>query len=493
MNSEVMKYKFVYFKVYIYCLILSTIGVTILSTSTSPIYAEPQMVDAGIFLTIGKYWTEGLVPYINLWDCKGPFQFLINYLGFILTGTRTGVYMMEIMANSFSLYISYFIFRTELSSTRSALYVLLVLLSGAAIWSDGSFVEEYCLPFLMLSFYLAYLWVKKSRDHRDCHHPPLYAFVYGVTFGICLFSRLTNALGLSGLILFVTITLIVQKKYKDLSLNIIFFLIGFCVISLPFIVYFYYKNALSEMWYGTLLYGIEYANNSHSELPLLVYLQLFIRSFYNCFLLFTLSIIALILKIRRSEHILWGLSTGLLLLWYINSNCFPHYGYLSLPFLCIFLLDLHLISEETIMSGRIIKRFVPYFFIFIVVAACAHGYVCLINGNKSYPKLAMYKELLSKIPSKDMEYFVAYNSNLDIYYYLNIKPCYRFFVLQEFQPAFGKSYSIQLQKEYSSLKAKWILIDTSVFKPIMIKNLLAMHYFVFERKNELVLYKKRQE
>lgn len=46
-----------------------------LSTSTSPLYNIPYAGDTAMFQTIGKYWAEGSLPYVDLWDSKGPLIF----------------------------------------------------------------------------------------------------------------------------------------------------------------------------------------------------------------------------------------------------------------------------------------------------------------------------------------------------------------------------------------------------------------------------------
>lgn len=68
-----------------------------LSTSTSPLYNIPYAGDTAMFQTIGKYWAEGSLPYVDLWDSKGPLIFAVNALGYLLTGQRWGIMIIQVI------------------------------------------------------------------------------------------------------------------------------------------------------------------------------------------------------------------------------------------------------------------------------------------------------------------------------------------------------------------------------------------------------------
>ena len=61
-----------------------------------------------------------------------------------------------------------------------------------------------------------------------------------------------------------------KKKWLNLFHNAISFIIGFLVLSVPFVVYFWAKGALYEMWYGTILYNIDYLTESNRGLKSII-------------------------------------------------------------------------------------------------------------------------------------------------------------------------------------------------------------------------------
>ena len=64
---------------HVICLfIISTITILILSTSTSFLYSYYEQLDSIVFQQIGKEWLNGVLPYRDIWDLKGPLIFLLN-------------------------------------------------------------------------------------------------------------------------------------------------------------------------------------------------------------------------------------------------------------------------------------------------------------------------------------------------------------------------------------------------------------------------------
>ena len=72
-----MKKNIKYMK-YIVYLIVSIFMILVLSKSTSPLYDGSYTIDSGLFIVVGKAIIRGYIPYVDLFDHKGPIIFLIN-------------------------------------------------------------------------------------------------------------------------------------------------------------------------------------------------------------------------------------------------------------------------------------------------------------------------------------------------------------------------------------------------------------------------------
>ena len=80
----------------VFCFILACIFGSLL-LATSFLYENWFPLDNAIFQIIGRGWVEGKIPYVDLWDQKGPLIYFINALGYWLTGNQTGIFLIEIL------------------------------------------------------------------------------------------------------------------------------------------------------------------------------------------------------------------------------------------------------------------------------------------------------------------------------------------------------------------------------------------------------------
>ena len=276
---------------YFLLLVVAVVFVSAFSVSTSFLYPYPDTLDSDVFQIIGKYWARGSIPYIDLWDQKGPIIYFINAVGYRITGSKTGVYILQIMFLFADLCILYRVFRSRLSVKNSFVVIVLFLFSLAQLYGAGNGVEEYILPFLLIGFYLQYKWVKSYVYDDENQHNPKWAFLYGFILAFSLLTRLTNALGICLGAAFIGVMLALNREWKNLFYNIAAFIVGFVLLFIPFASYFYVNNAFDEMWYAMITYNMEYASNASNIVtiksfllnllsPISAYMCLIVSSFF---------------------------------------------------------------------------------------------------------------------------------------------------------------------------------------------------------------------
>lgn len=172
--------------VYLFLLFTGFIFVLNFSYSTSPLTPYYWGGDTAQFLTIGKAWCLGKIPYKEMFDHKGPFIFFVDMVGFALTRGKStiGVFALQVVFMLFSLIAFYKIGRLFLDSASFGIMTcLMALICTKLNYVEGNTVEEYCVPFIAWSLYGIAKWFK-GEDHAL--HDPMWAFVYGLTFGVCL-------------------------------------------------------------------------------------------------------------------------------------------------------------------------------------------------------------------------------------------------------------------------------------------------------------------
>lgn len=120
----------------LFCIVLAILYVSIFSFSTSPFYSNQRLDDSNYFFLIGRGWLNGQLPYVDFFDNKGPFIYLINAMGFALTGNKYGIYVIQIITNSLTFYFCLRILQQRYSRPISLALTSLIAL-GLSIMTEG--------------------------------------------------------------------------------------------------------------------------------------------------------------------------------------------------------------------------------------------------------------------------------------------------------------------------------------------------------------------
>ncbi len=445
--------------------------------------------DQDIFYVIGRNWAEGKLPYITAWDSKGPFIFFFNMLGYLMTKSDLGVFLLESINFTLVAWCSYFFLCQYCSKRISFTYTLLFIASYVIINSGGNQVGDCTLLLSVVSIFLAYSW---SRIYQDgiIEHPCKYSFIYGLFFASCLLSRLTNAIAICASIIAIISILVFHRKWKNLIKNSIAFMIGCCTFALPFVIYFSIHNALSDMWYATFLYNIEYAIHSHPDAVTDTHFPLIYFTFYNISIISVLlsGIIAIYYNTRKRIAYIWGFIAIFTIGWIMKSYANANYTISFLPILFVALIELSTLYNKNKKNTYLLGIYT----IGAIIAVGAANYIritrCYKPVAKNMEKDAQYQiNMLKDIPKKDS--YIFYNGLPYIYATQNIRPYYPFWICQDWAIENGTSLRKKVRDCYAKGDVKWIIIFD--YEHSNIKDILLERYFIYkkDKKNKLTLFR----
>ncbi len=210
--------------IYLYCLLISLIFLFICSKN-SPFYPFNNWDDPNSFFTVGKGMANGLVPYKDLFEQKGPIIYLIHAISYLISNTTfIGVFLFEVI--SFSIFL-YFTFKTMSLYCRK-IHVLWVapFISGIILTSyvfvAGDSAEEFCMPLFAISLYYMINYYKNIYPEKM---PTKQVILIGILAGLTFWIKY-NLLGLwLGFMLVLFIGLCANKQIKTAFLTAIYFLI----------------------------------------------------------------------------------------------------------------------------------------------------------------------------------------------------------------------------------------------------------------------------
>ena len=471
-----------------FLIFISIAYVMIFSYSTSPVYPFYYGRDSAQFLTIGKAWYLGKTPYIEMFDHKGPLIFWIDMIGFVLgNGQKYGVSLIQIVF-MFFLVLSFFKISQLLYENKvyGCMVVIITLFLMKLNYCDGNSVEEYCLPFISWSLFgIIRFW--KCKDMQN--HNPKWAFVYGLTLGVCLLTRITNFLPLCTGIIFIILLLLYKKQYINLIQNILSGLLGFSVIVLPFLIYFLQKNALYECIYGTLIYNFEYAEarkswilSANSE-----ELMQYFKDYFVALIIFVAAFVSF-LKKEYSFTLLLFLTGITEQFMYLSGDAFPQY-----PLVCIaqIPLTINLVMSLTYKNKPVEMMTVicSLFTIMSLLGTNLESMTNVITMRRDFKQRydRGWEQLISMIPSDERKSFVVYGGNefKELYLLDDLMPCYKYFIIQEWQGNISPETKTEIHDVFSSNEAKWILTDSDVNN---IQDILTENYQLAGDVNQYFLY-----
>lgn len=237
-------------------------------SKSSPLYAMNDWVDVNCFFTVGKGIIHGLVPYRDLLEQKGPILYFIYALAAWISETSfIGAWVLDVISFGVFLYCSSLCARLYLGNSPT-LYpitaILAALLPSLKAAAHGGSTEQFCLSFLIVSFYFINRAICEDRLLKLRE-----AFVIGICTGICLYIKFTFLGFFFGLALFVLVWYwLFKKQPQALPAVIGSFFGGIIAVSVPVFLYFLVTGALGDFltvyFYNNLfLYQITHYSKLH--------------------------------------------------------------------------------------------------------------------------------------------------------------------------------------------------------------------------------------
>ncbi|MBR5560715.1 MAG: glycosyltransferase family 39 protein [Clostridia bacterium] len=224
-------------------LVCSALALAIASTS-SPLYAANFWTDSNLYFTIGRGMTQGLMPYRDLFDHKGPLIFVIYALGALVSDTSFfGVFLLEVLSLACALYLSY---RTVALYGRGRFALLAVPLTAiltatCVAFNQGGSAEEFCLPALALGLYAAL-----ARMREDSPRPALLHAAFGAAMGWVFAIKYTDCGLFFGLALFVLLYEWRVRGFGRAFVSGLWMLAGMGAVVLPLAGYLALHGVLDE-------------------------------------------------------------------------------------------------------------------------------------------------------------------------------------------------------------------------------------------------------
>lgn len=259
----------------------------------SPRYNTWLRRDSGVFQYVGWRLINGDIPYKDIWDHKPPVIFLLNGIGLLIGGgSAWSVWGVELFFLCGSVAILYDILDKLFSNGTALIGSTLFLLSFPYVIQGGNLTTEYAILFTLIVYHQFLFNQSKWK-----------LIIIGVFTGLAFLTKQNAVAAGSSVALLLTIELIIGKiNWREYFISGVKLFCGFCLLLIPFLIFFLINNSLAEFWNSAFVYNFNYSSGSIlDKINSMVYgINLFRQSGLTFFALF--GVVVCIISVANKKN-----------------------------------------------------------------------------------------------------------------------------------------------------------------------------------------------
>lgn len=451
------------------------------SYMTSPFFPKSYGWDSAFFQLVGAGMKKGYIPYRDFFDMKGPWLFFIEYLGQLLWPDRIGIFLLQCVSLGCVLFFGRKSYRnyfggTGMVGSLAVLVPLYVVLAPTI--EGGNLTEEWSLPLLFLSMYLALDFIAGEKET----HRPVYGFIYGVCFGIIALIRITNAVMICAAVLTITICLVINKQWRNLLWNAGAFLLGVGAAFVLPLIYFGYYGEVGSMLYAVFVFGFLYGTEGF---------QIGVGGLFLLPLFFTIAVFILTGQKKRRLWLLVLLNTAGMMVTLGMGNSTLHDYILVIPGM---MLGVWRFAESWKESRKVGKK--------VFLAATVLICFCYPLRRMAGDGMAIYRQIgvdteyryametAAYIPEDERDSVWGYECNQRWFLIADIMPYSRYCGWQEHYMQLSPQIEADIREMMENEPPKWIVTKAStVFHNGLMIEQIERKYEVFAENEGYRLYR----
>jgi len=197
-------------------------------------------VDSAWFFMDGKALMNGLIPYVDYTDSKGPLLFLLNGIGYLISNyDYIGVFWLSCLWYSITLFFCYKT-GTLLTQSRRKGYIVALLMAFPyfyCLFHYKTRAEDWCQPFIAASLYCLLKEILRPTRRSQC----LAGLSFGITFVAMLLIKWSIAV--MSLSFVASVLWLLYKRRQSMMKYCACFTVGAVLMFLPFGVYMIATNS----------------------------------------------------------------------------------------------------------------------------------------------------------------------------------------------------------------------------------------------------------
>ena len=219
----------------------------VFTSAFSPFNFRIMHVDSAAYVTIAQGITRGFLPYRDFVDNKGPLLYLISAFG-LNFGGFTGIWIIELIFMFVSVLFAYktaLFFGNKHYAFIATAFSFVIML---AFFNIHAGVEEYSMPFLMISLYIFVKYYFSPKQETGF----VELILLGFCFSCAIMIRLNMFFLWFGFCVIIFIESIIRKRFLMLGKYLLGFSIGILIALIPIFLYLRI-NGITEDFYNQVV------------------------------------------------------------------------------------------------------------------------------------------------------------------------------------------------------------------------------------------------
>ena len=450
------------------------------SLSMNPI-TDDAGVDSSVFAYVGNGIANGLLPYRDMFDHKGPLLYLINYAGMCLNIGYQGVWVVELILFFTCVTVSVMLLRPIIN-------VKALTLSGAPLlWlfirlsCGGNMSETYSLYISMIAW--AALLKDIYLDEVKSHTILLQGFAAG-----CILCLRPNMLGFCVPTMLILIwDLFTTKNIGRFLRRVACGVCGLLIVLTPIAYWLYRNEILEDCWNCYIGFNVMYMRGLQSSIDSNIYIVVFVLA---------LNIILLRIAKGRTRCVLrWNLVCVIFSALFIAMKL--NYRHYYLPILSSLVFPLaYAFSRLLEMRKNAVALICALLFVPLHLRAVVPNILNTVEIKsavlqKRIPKIAIRHARYNISPLKKLimeeDTVLVLGNACDIYYRLGVRAKGRFFYTSVVR--FSDQIKEEVQKTIAGKVNKFVVLrENDNTQPESIITALHENYHVAAESDGLILY-----
>ena len=431
--------------------------------------------DSSVYEYIGKRITEGLIPYRDIFDHKGPIVYLWHALGYKIY-PMYGAWFLELIWLFLSLRLSFLIIKEYVSENQAFCLTCILPLTFHLFDTIGNSENLSLLP-ITYFFYLTQQYIKSDNL------TPKTALLMGLICSFLILIKPTHLCTPLICCLYIAYNELKNKKYKEIFSFILYGTIGFIPLTAAILFWLDKNNALQAFYDTYITFNLLYQQSFTLAETYLITLKFFL-SLPEVMIAFG-SIIIILCQLKtyppkQKKFITLTISSFLFTfaIHMLPKNPFPHYIFILFPLtLCLFALAF---KNLTLNLQRSIIQWLGILAAFLFYTHLTENYQRYKNLTQDHKEIA---QLIQKQILPNKPYASTFTDWCAIYLYSQRNSATKYIIVE-----FANRVTPQLiEQEYNLKKPQYILADIHHDYP----NLITDEYEIIAEHNRAILYKRK--